>query len=217
MDKDGEARRIVEICCRLYEKNMLAGADGNISVRLESDEVMITPSGVSKAGLKPEDLVLIDMDGNTLAGTKPSSEKWMHVEVYRRCKRARAVIHAHPPVAVAWSVARPDLKELPPNCLAELIPATGGVPIVPYARPGSPEMAERIRPYLPECQAMILSHHGALTWGESLGEALNGMERIEHSATILKHAQELGGLNPLAPEEVAQLRELRRGIGARLL
>lgn len=208
--------QIIRAAELLHQKNMLAGADGNISVRLSDHEILITPSGVAKAFLETRDLAVIQLDGSILKGN-PSSERLMHLQVYQSCPEAKAVVHAHPPTAIAWSIARPDWRELPADCLSEVILACGQIPFVPYARPGTAQMAERIQSYLPENRAMILSRHGALTWGESLEEALRGMERIEHTSQILASAQKLGGWTSLPSDEVEFLRETRQKIGNRLL
>src|SRR5581483_2454180 len=123
----------------------------------------------------------------------------MHLEVYRSCPKAKAVVHAHPPTAIAWTIAHPEMKMLPSDCMSELILAVGDLPVVPYARPGTLNMGEVLRPYLPGSRVMILARHGALSWGEDLDEAYNGMERLEHTALILKSAWELGGLTALPP------------------
>lgn len=211
-----ECEEIVDIAQRLYNRNMLAGADGNISLRLSSGEILITPSGVSKGRMRPEEMALISLDNKVLFGNA-SSERLMHIEIYKNCPQARAVVHAHPPTAIAWSIAQPDLKCLPAEGLSEVILACGDIPFVPYARPGTSEMAEKIQTFLPRYRAMILSRHGALTWGEDLSEALLGMERIEHSAEILWRAQTLGGLTSLPEAEIQVLRSMRIQIGERLL
>jgi L-fuculose-phosphate aldolase len=142
----------------------------------------------------------------------------MHLEVYRQRPEAQCVVHAHPPTAIAWSIAHPTLTELPSDCLSEIILAVGRIPIVPYARPGSPEMGTALLPELQSAQrVMILSRHGALSWGETMEEAYGGMERIEHSAQILKLAHELGGITPLPSKEVKILREMRLKMGGRSL
>jgi len=210
------ANQIVEICQRLYNRNMLAAADGNISFRISDDEILITPSGISKGFMKPSEMAVINLKGDVLVG-KPSSERLMHLEVFRRCSGAKAIVHAHPPTAIAWSIARPDLKKLPSECLSEVILATGDIPFVPYARPGTEDMGKVLVPYLPQHQAMILKNHGAIAWGQDLDEAYRGMERIEHSAQILAAAERLGGLHPLPADEVAYLYELRKKIGNVLL
>lgn len=207
---------IVRYCSLLHKKNMLAGADGNVSYRISDGEILITPSGVPKAFIEADDIAVIDLANNIIKG-RPSGERLMHLEVYRKCPQARAVVHAHPSSAIAWSVAFPDMTELPSECLSEVILAAGRIPIVPYARPGGISMGTNLHPYLPQCRAMILSRHGALCWGESLREAYCGMERIEHSADILMRAKTLGQLTSLPEDEVAALREMRAQMGERLL
>jgi L-fuculose-phosphate aldolase len=141
----------------------------------------------------------------------------MHLQIYRQCPSALAVVHAHPPHAVAWSLARPEWRELPGDRLSEVILGAGRIPIVPYARPGTDDMGLVLEPFLPECRALILSRHGAVAWGESLDEALNGIERIEHSAQMLWLAEQLGGSQPLPKEEVEFLKRLRQEMGERLI
>ncbi len=216
MEHQLTANAILETCHELNRKNYLAAADGNVSVRLSDKEILITPAGLSKARIRAEDLALISLENEVLQG-KPSSERLMHLEIYRQCPQAKAVVHAHPPTAIAWTIARPELTELPAECMSELILAVGKVPVVPYARPGTLEMGTHLHPFLPSCRALLLARHGALCWGESLEEALGGMERIEHSALILKSAQELGGLTSLPAKEVEALREMRKKLGDKIL
>lgn len=209
-------QKIVEIGQRLHQRGWLAAADGNISFRISDDEILITPSGVHKGYLDFSMMAAMKLDGTIVSG-KPSSERLMHLEVYRRCPAAKAVVHAHPPHAIAWTVARPELKELPANCLSEVILAVGRVPVADYARPGTAEMGSVLVPHLPHSRVMILARHGALSWGEDMDEAYNGIERLEHSATILKLASDMGPLTELPKAEVEYLIELRRKIGPRTL
>jgi L-fuculose-phosphate aldolase len=162
-----------------------------------------------------EQMAVINLKGEVLVGN-PSSERLMHLEVFRSTD-AKAIVHAHPPTAIAWSIARPELQKLPSDCLSEVILATGDIPFVPYARPSTQQMADVLKPFLPKHKALILRNHGALAWGADLDEAYRGMERIEHSAQILKSAQELGGLKSLPAEEIKFLYELREKIGNILL
>lgn len=210
------ADQILELCRHLHQRQLLAAADGNLSYRLSNQEIIITPAGLNKARLRREDLAWITLEGEILSG-KPSSERLMHLEIYRRVPEARAVVHAHPPTAIAWSLARPDLKELPTEALPEVILAAGRIPIVPYARPGTLEMGTHLHPFLPECRLLILARHGAVCWGESLEEAVNGIERLEQVAHILKLADEMGGAIPLPRAEIRALRELRQQLGLRIL
>ncbi len=210
------ADHILEICKRLHSRNMLAAADGNISVRLNNNQIMITPSGIAKAFMSADAMAIMDLDGNSIQG-QPSSEKLMHLEVFKNCPKAVCVVHAHPVTATAWSIAQPDLKQLPAEALSEVILATGGIPIAPYARPGTVDMGSVLKEYLPHHRALILSRHGALTWGESIEEAYRGMERIEHSAQVLMAAHLMGGVTKLSPEEIQHLHEMRKKIGEVLL
>lgn len=207
---------IVEMARRLHGRNMLAAADGNISYRLSENEILITPSGIAKGFMNAAEMAVITLDNKVLKGS-PSGERLMHLEIYKNCPQAKAVIHAHPPTAVAWSIARPELKELPCESLSEVILACGSIPFVPYARPGTLDMGTFLKPFLPQHRALILARHGAVTWGEDLDEAYRGMERIEHSALILAKAVQLGGLTSLPADEVQALRQLRATLGERLL
>ncbi|MEW6057040.1 MAG: class II aldolase/adducin family protein [Bdellovibrionota bacterium] len=216
MDEQQISQEILDVCRLLHSRNMLAAADGNVSYRISDDRILITPTGKHKAFITADDIAVITLDNRILTG-KPSGERLMHLEVYRRCSQAKCVVHAHPPAAIAWSIARPGLVELPSESLSEVILAVGRIPIIPYARPGTQSMGDGLKPVLPSHRVMILASHGALSWGESLMEAYNGMERLEHSAHILLLAHSLGGLNRLPPEEIAALREMRRKLGDRNL
>ncbi|OFZ56623.1 MAG: aldolase [Bdellovibrionales bacterium RIFOXYC1_FULL_54_43] len=210
------SRKLIRVCTRLHRRNLLASADGNVSYRVADERILITPAGKSKALLREKDIAVITSKNEILQGT-PSSERLMHLAIYRGCPKARAVVHAHPPTAIAWSVAFPEIPELPSECLSELILSMGRVPVVPYARPGTEKMGEVLGPFLPGSRVMILARHGAVSWGEDLDEAYNGMERLEHVCGILKLAKELGGLSVLPPEEVQALREMRKKLGERIL
>ena len=210
------SKDIVDVCKMLNQKNMLASADGNVSYRFSDDQILITPTGVNKAFLKPFDMAVIDLSGRVWQG-KPSGERLIHLEIYRKCPEARCVVHAHPPNAIAWSVAFPQAREIPCESLSEVILAVGRIPIAEYARPGTESMAESISPYLPDHRVIVMARHGAVSWGESVMEAYNGMERLEHSAVILGAAHRLGGLTDLPSGEIEWLRETRRKLGPRVL
>ncbi len=216
LDESEIRREIVRVCKLLHQKNMLASADGNVSYRLSDARILITPTGLHKGFITPSDLAVITLNNEILEGA-PSSERLMHLEVYQRCPKAKAVVHAHPPHAIAWSVVAPELSELPSRSLSEVILAVGSIPFVPYARPGTLEMGTHLAPFLPSSRAMILSRHGALAWGESLQEGYNGMERIEHSAQILAIAKQMGAITELSDSEVQKLRALRAELGDKIL
>lgn len=201
---------------RLHARNLLAAADGNLSARLDDGRIAMTPSGVSKAQLRPDDFAFLSLDGTVLSG-RPSTERLMHLAVYRACPKARAVAHAHPPTAIAWSLAHPELDFLPDEAMPEVILAAGRIPFVPYARPGTEAMGEVLRPFLPQHRLLILSRHGGLCWGESVEETANGLERLEHVCQILLSAEHLGGARPLPVQELEALRTIRAGMGSKVL
>jgi L-fuculose-phosphate aldolase len=210
----GEA--ICETCRSLHRRNLLAAADGNVSVRLPNGRVLITPAGVNKMRMRSKDLVVLTETGEFSTG-RPSTERHLHLTIYDQCPTARAVVHAHPPTAIAWSIAQPERTELPADVLPEVILGVGAIPIVPYALPGTPALGQGLQRFLPAHRVLVLQRHGAVSWGESLDEAYDGMERAEHVAQILKSAFELGGLTPLGPQEIAALTDARRRLGPRTL
>ncbi|MBI4911928.1 MAG: class II aldolase/adducin family protein [Acidobacteria bacterium] len=207
---------ICESCRRLHARNLLAAGDGNIAFRFGDHRIVMTPAGVNKAKLRASDLAWMRLDGTILSG-RPSSERAMHLALLKAVPEARAVVHAHPPIAIAWSLAHPEMTHLPDDAIPEAILAAGRIPIVPYARPGTDAMGRNLLPFLPQHRLMILARHGALCWGETVEDAYNGIERLEHLCLILKQALEMGGTRPLPPEELEALRKQRDWIGPRVL
>lgn len=208
--------QIIETATMLHHKNMLAACDGNISYRCDDGAILITPSGKPKFLLGADDIALIDIDGNVIKG-KPSSEMLMHLEVYKMRADAKAVIHAHPPTAVAYSIAHPDAEVIPGKSFSELILAVGKLPIVPFQMPGSPQMGAALRPYIEDSKVMVLARHGAISFGEDLIEAYNGMERLEHSCEILLKAECFGAVTELDEQAIEELHAMREKIGDKTL
>lgn len=213
---DALLQSLLDGCRRLHAGGLLAASDGNLSVRLPNGLIAMTPSGVPKAKVLVEDLAYLRLDGTVEAG-RPSSERAMHLAIYRAVPEAKAVVHAHPPTAIAWSLARPELSELPSDGLPEVILAAGRIPIVPMAMPGTEAMGTHLLPYLPVHRLMILARHGGLCWGEHPDEAVGGLERLEQVATILWKAHTLGGAQPLPDADLAELRALRATLGPRVI
>jgi L-fuculose-phosphate aldolase len=206
----GIRREVVRICARMYERGYIVAADGNVSVRVGADRILVTPSGAHKGTLRPADLVLTDLTGTLLRGTTPSSEMRMHVEVYARRPDVRAVVHAHPPHVLAFSVAGRSLGQC---ILPEVIFSLGRVAHAEYATPTTAEVPRVIAEHVAESNALILDRHGTLTLGESLEAAFNRLETLEHTARITWLARALGPIAALPEEEVARLRTLAAGIG----
>ena len=190
---------IVWVCRRLYSAGLIAGQDGNVSVRLPGDRILVTPAGMSKVDLRISDLVVLALDGTQLGGrNEPSSEVAVHLEIYAGRPDVGAVVHAHPPTATGFAVAG---ETLPSNVLPELVYTVGPVALVPYARPGTTALARRFRPLLAECNAWLMANHGAVTVGATLAVAHQRMESLEHAARILLAARAVGRIVPLPEEE----------------
>jgi L-fuculose-phosphate aldolase len=205
---DDVRRGIVRVCKLMWERGLIAGPDGNVSVRISFEHVLVTPRGFSKASVEENDLVLVKLDGKRVGGRhEPSSELAMHLAIYRAREDVNAVVHAHPPVATAFAVAGIGL---PGNVLPELAVQMGEVPVVPYATPGTEAMPEAIAPFLPNHDAFLLANHGATTLGCTLAEAHQRMESLEHSANILLTARLLGRVNALGIEEARTLEAARK-------
>lgn len=202
-----EATAIVRVCRRLYERGLVAGSDGNVSVRLDDDTILVTPAGRSKVDVEPHDLVTVDTNGVVLAGNaRPSSELKMHLRVYQKRRDVRAVVHAHPPVATGFAVAGESFIA---PVLPEVILQMGTVPLVPYATPGSDALADLFEPFLDRHDAFLMANHGATTVGATLEQAHQRMESLEHAARILLAAGTVGRVNALSDGEVRDLRAPR--------
>jgi L-fuculose-phosphate aldolase len=196
---------IVEVGRRLYAKGLIAGNEGNVSVR-SGDRLYVTPSGVCKGFLEPEDVVVTDLDGRPLAGERPTSEILMHAAVYGQRSDVGAVVHAHPPAATGFAVAGLPLDR---PVLAEPVVTLGPVPVVPFGTPSTPDLAGAVAASVRSAHALLLANHGALTVGETLWRAWERMETLEQLARIAIVARLLGGQTELAPESVARLQALR--------
>jgi L-fuculose-phosphate aldolase len=179
----GEVSAIIRVCGLLYEKGMLAGADGNVSVKVSDDFCLTTVSGVHKGMMGPGDLVLVDVDGRVVGGSgPPSSELAMHLAVYREDPGAGAIVHTHAPWTMALSLSGRGYNAA---LLAESRMLLGEVVEVPYAEPGSPELAGAVAASLGRGPALILERHGSVTIGPTLQDAFSLMECLEHNARII--------------------------------
>jgi L-fuculose-phosphate aldolase len=202
---------IVEIGRRMYARGYTASNDGNISVRLGPDRLLMTPKSVCKGFMTPEMMCVTDLNGRKIEGERdPSSEIQMHLEVYRQRADVQAVVHAHPPTATGFAVAGIPLDRA---VLAEVLTTLGSIPIAEYATPSTKELPEAVRKYIRAHDGMLLANHGALTVGSDLYAAYYKMETIEHFAKISLVARLLGRENLLSREEVMRLQDLRGSYG----
>jgi L-fuculose-phosphate aldolase len=195
---------IVQVCRRLYDRGLIAGPDGNVSVRLPDGTILATPSGMSKVDVEAEDLVVVDAAGVALSGAQsPSSELLMHLRIYERRPDVHAIVHAHPPTATGFGVAGESFMA---PVLPEVILQMRAVPLVPYATPGTNALADSLEPFLADHDAFLLANHGATTIGPTLAVAHQRMESLEHAARILLAARALGRVNELSAADVQALR-----------
>ena len=207
MSRQTLAEEIVAVCWRLYDRGLIAGQDGNVSVRLPTGHILVTPAGLSKVDVTPDTLVELTPEGRQVTeGPAASSEVGMHLRIYRERQDVRAVVHAHPPVATAYGAVGRDFMDA---VLPEVIFHLGRVPLVPFALPGTPALGDAMAPYMADHDAFLLASHGATTVGPTLRLAHQRMESLEHAARILFAAEQLGAVTPLQPGDVAALQRAR--------
>lgn len=198
---------IVKVGQSVCGKGWVAANDGNISVRLEDNRILATPTGVSKGILQPEDLILCNLEGAKLCGERErTSEMGMHLTIYNLRPDVHAVVHAHPPVATGFAAAG---RALNVALLPEVVISLGSVPLAEYGLPGTPALSQGMRPYIPKYDAILLENHGAVSYGEDVFQALSRMEIVEHYARILLVAELLGGAKALPRVEVQKLFDSR--------
>ncbi len=201
-------KEICDVGHKLWMKGFVAANDGNISVKLNDNEYLCTPTGVSKGSLTPDMIIKVDKNGNKLEGKlNPSSEIKMHMRVYRERPDVNAVVHAHPPVSTAFTVADIDLDQY---ILPEAVLTIGDVPTCDYGTPSTMEIPDSLDPFIQNHDAFLLRNHGALTVGCDLTKAFFVMEEVEFNAVICKHAMELGAVHEIPGPQLKKLMELRK-------
>jgi L-fuculose-phosphate aldolase len=187
-------REIVEVCRRLYDRGLIAGQDGNVSVRVSADRVLVTPAGLSKVDVRASDIVELRLregqEPSSRGSREASSEVQVHLAVYRVRPDVGAVVHAHPPVATGFAVAGETVEH---PLLSELQYGVGTVALVPYEQPGSRALADRAAEFLRSYDVVLLEHHGAVAVGATLLLAHQRLESLEHAARILLAARQMKG------------------------
>jgi L-fuculose-phosphate aldolase len=194
---------LVQVCRLIYEKGWVAMNDGNVSIRLDDDRILCTPTAVSKRLVRIQDVILCDSSGRKIKGQRNcTSEIAMHVSIYEHRPDVRSVVHAHPPIATGFASAG---RALDKALLPEVIIQLGAVPLAAYGLPGTPALSEGMKPFLAEYDAILLENHGCTTYGADVWEAFFRMEMVEHLAKITFVAEMLGGARALPREEVEKL------------
>jgi L-fuculose-phosphate aldolase len=201
--EDELKRDLVRFSKWLYRLGFVPGTSGNLSVRIDRDRLLVTPTGVSKYLVRAVDMVVADMEGRKLAGTrKVTSEIGMHLAIYGKRADVQAVIHAHPPIATAFACAGWPLDEM---FCQEAVMTLGPVPLARYATTGTDEVAESLAPLVEEHNAILMANHGAVTCGGNLLDAFLKMETLEHVAQIRLAAHQLGNIRTLEGEQTKSL------------
>jgi L-fuculose-phosphate aldolase len=202
---------IVEVGRRLHARGYVASNDGNISIKLDAGTILTTPKGVSKGFMTVDMMVVVDLEGKKIRGSREaSSELLMHLEVYGNRPDVGAVVHAHPPVATGFAVAGIPLDRA---VLAEVVTTLGSIPIAEYGTPSTPELPAAVRKYIKAHDGLLLANHGALTVGPEVFAAYYKMETVEHFARISLVARLLGREHLLSRDEVLRLQNLRGSYG----
>ena len=214
MDSYRETREVMcDICHKMWQLGWVAANDGNLSVRVEDNRYLATPTGISKSFITPEKLIVIDGDGKVLEAKdayRPSSEIKMHLRCYRERDDVGAVLHAHPPTATGYAVAHVPLDRY---TMIETVAAIGSIPVTPYGTPSTYEVPDAIAPYLQEHDVLLLANHGALSVGADALTAYYRMETLELFAKISLTAHLLGGEKEISRENIQKLIDLRRYYG----
>ena len=202
---------ICDIGRRIYNRQFAAANDGNITVRVSDNEVLCTPTLHCKGFLKPDDIALVDMEGNQIAGRKKrSSEALLHLEIYRQRPEIRSVVHCHPPHATAFAIAR---EPIPQCVLPEVEVFLGDVPITKYETPGGQAFADTIIPFVKNSNVVILANHGTVSYGETVEQAYWWTEILDSYCRMLMLARQLGHVEFLGEAKSRELLELKQQWG----
>jgi L-fuculose-phosphate aldolase len=202
---------ICDIGSRIYNRGFAAANDGNITCRLNESEVLCTPTMCCKGFLQPDDICLIDMAGNQLAGRrKRSSEALLHLEIMRARPDVQSVVHCHPPHATAFAITR---EPIPQAVSPEVEMFLGEVPIAPYETPGGKKFAETVLPFVRQTNVIILANHGTVSYGESVERAYWWTEILDAYCRILILSRQLGPIQYLSRQQIQELIDLKKQWG----
>lgn len=210
MDESSARKLIVEVGKLLYERSYVVAFDGNVSIRLDDNRVLATPTMTSKGRMTEDCLALTDLDGRPLNDKRASSELAMHLLVYKMRPDIHAVCHAHPAHGTAFAVAGLAIDK---PILSEVVLTLGCVPLTAYGTPSTDELTDAMKPFVPHHNALLMANHGAVAYGEHLWQAFDRLETLEHTAKIAILAKALGGANDLPDGAVKKLVEIREKAG----
>jgi L-fuculose-phosphate aldolase len=210
MDEAKARKLIVEIGKLLYDRSYVVSSDGNVSVRLDADRILATPTMMCKGRMSEDDLAITDIQGKPLSDKRASSELAMHLLIYHMRPDVNAVCHAHPPHGTAFAVAGLAIDK---PILSEVILTLGCVPLTGYGTPSTNELTEAMKPFVEHHNALLMANHGAVAYGADLWQAFDRLETLEHTAKIAILAKALGGANDLPKDAIEKLIEIREKAG----
>src|ERR687892_1950993 len=208
---EAQARKlIVEVGRLLYERSYVVSSDGNVSIRLDENTVLATPTQTCKGRMTEDSLALTDLDGKPLNDRRASSELAMHLLIYRERPDVKSVCHAHPPHGSAFAVAGLAIDQ---PILSEVILTLGCVPLAAYGTPSTDELTREMQPFVKHHNALLMANHGAVAYGADLWQAWDRLETLEHTAKIAILSRVLGGSKNLSPDAIEKLINVREASG----
>lgn len=210
MNESSARKLICEIGKLLYDRSYVVSSDGNVSIRLDENTVLATPTMTCKGRMTEDSLALTDMDGKPLTDKRASSELAMHLLIYKMRPDVRAVCHAHPPHGTAFAVAGLAIDK---PILSEVILTLGCVPLTAYGTPSTSELTEAMKPFVEHHNALLMANHGAVAYGSDIWQAFDRLETLEHTARISILAKILGGANDLPQDAIEKLINIRERAG----
>lgn len=210
MNEQNAREAIIAVGKLLYERSYVVSSDGNLSVRLDDNRVIATPTMMSKGRMTLDSLAVTDLDGKPLNDRRASSELAMHLLIYRQRHDVKAVCHAHPPHGTAFAVAGLSIDA---PILSEVILTLGCVPLTGYGTPSTSELTEAMKPFVEHHNALLMANHGAVAYGADLWQAFDRMETLEHTAKISILAKQLGGAKDLPEGAIEKLINIREKAG----
>lgn len=197
---------IIDTGKRLYLKNLTFSTSGNISVRTK-DGILITESGTSLGNLTKDDVILIDFEGNELEEGRASSEKMLHVAIYKQRPEINAIIHTHPLYLTSFAACHKKLDE---PIMSENILYFEDIPVAEYAMPSSIELVEKTMEHLKNRDVVMMANHGAIAVADNMEHAFSKMETAEYYAHVTLNCHLLGGASPLSKKDVNDLVNLKK-------
>ncbi|MGA8617549.1 MAG: class II aldolase/adducin family protein [Candidatus Sulfotelmatobacter sp.] len=204
-------REIVSFGKMLHQRGYVAAMDGNLSVRLDEERILATPTAMSKGALDAADMVIVDAEGRLVAGRhQVTSEISMHLLIYKLRPEVRGIVHAHPPTATGFAAAGMALNQ---PLVCEVVIGLGSIPLARYGTPGTSELCESLAPLIPQYDAILMSNHGVVTYADTLQRAYMKMETVEHFAQITLVTHCLGRQQPLGEQDLEKLLVARSKYG----